>query len=196
MLCPAVIMLSAKHQRYCLVFIRIFSQEFSYISSDMKVILLTLCTLLLWIRYVDAVCGRYRLVCLWVVFYVFDEWYLGKLRGSLEFLHISVKHISWMKRTSTILVNGEKNLIKSIIQRCLLVCLNMIINDCSSFVIEVPITSRARRYDPSVEPAPKRWHGLYEPWDWFSELVRSGFCLVHANNPVSQLDWERIQCNS
>ena len=121
MLCSAVIILSAKHQRYCLVFIRIFSQESSYISSDMKVILLTLCTLLLCIRYVDAVCGRYRLVCLWVVFYVFDEWFLGKLRGSLEFLHILIKHKSWMKRTSNILVNGEKSLIKSIIQRCLVV---------------------------------------------------------------------------
>ena len=54
------------------------------------------------------------------------------------------------------LVNGERNLFKSIIQRCLLVSYNMIINDCSSFVFEVPITSRARRYDPSVEPAPKR----------------------------------------
>ena len=94
--------------------------------------------------------------CLWVMFYVFDEWFLGKLRGSLDFLHTIIKHKSWMKRTSTILVNGEKNLIKSIIQRCLLVYLNMIINDCSSFVFEVPITSRARSYDPSVEPAPKR----------------------------------------
>ena len=75
--------------------------------------------------------------CLWVMFYVFDEWFLGKLRGSLDFLHTIIKHKSWMKRTSTILVNGEKNLIKSIIQRCLLVYLNMIINDCSSFVFEV-----------------------------------------------------------
>ena len=38
MLCSAVLILSAKHQRYCLVFIRIFSQESSYISSDMKAI--------------------------------------------------------------------------------------------------------------------------------------------------------------
>ena len=94
--------------------------------------------------------------CLWVMFYVFDEWSLGKLRDSLEFLHTITKIGSWTKRTSTILVNGEKNLIKSIIQRCLLVSFNMIINDCSSFVFEVPITSRARSYDPSVEPAPKR----------------------------------------
>ena len=81
---------------------------------------------------------------------------LGKLRGSLEFLYILIKYKSWMKRTSYILVNGEKSLIKSIIQRCLLVSLNMIINDCSSFVCEVPITSRARSYDPSVKPVPKR----------------------------------------
>merc|ERR1739842_30149 len=94
--------------------------------------------------------------CLWVVFYVFDEWFLGKLRGSLEFLHILIKHKSWMKRTSNILVNGEKNLIKSIIQRCLLVYLNMIINDCSSFVFEVPITHRARSYDPRFKPCTKK----------------------------------------
>ena len=95
--------------------------------------------------------------CLWVMFYVFDEWSLGKLRDSLDFLHTTIKNKSCTKRTSIILVNGKPNLIKSIIQRCLLVYLkNMIINDCSSFVIEVPITSRARRYDPSVEPAPKR----------------------------------------
>ena len=56
---------------------------------------------------------------LWVVFYVYDEWFMGKLRGSLDFLHTIIKHKSWMKRTSTILVNGEKNLIKSIIQICL-----------------------------------------------------------------------------
>ena len=93
---------------------------------------------------------------LWVVFYVFDEWFMGKLRGSLDFLHTTSQKKSCTKRTSIILVNGEKNLIKSIIQRCLLVSYNMIINDCSSFVFEVPITSRARRYDPSVEPAPKR----------------------------------------
>ena len=121
MLCSAVLILSAKHQRYCLVFIRIFSQEFSYISSDMKAILFYPMYPLLCIRYGDTVCGRHRLVCLWVVFYVFDEWFLGKLRGSLEFLHILIKYKSWMKRTSNILVNGEKNLIKSIIQRCLVV---------------------------------------------------------------------------
>ena len=156
MLCSAVLILSAKHQRYCLVFIRIFSQEFSYISSDMKIILLTLCTyyyvFITWTRSV----GGAGWFCLWVVFYVFDEWFLGKLRGSLEFLHILIKHKSWMKRTSNILVNGEKNLIKSIIQRCLLVYLNMIINDCSSFVFEVPITHRARSYDPRFKPCTKK----------------------------------------
>ena len=80
----------------------------------------------------------------------------GKLRGSLEFLHTIIKHKSWMKRTSSILVNGEKNLIKSIIQRCLLVYLNMIINDCSSFVFEVPITHRARNYEPRFKPCTKK----------------------------------------
>ena len=93
---------------------------------------------------------------LWVVFYVYDEWFMGKLRGSLDFLHATVTLNAWTQRTSNILVDGERNLFKSIIQRCLLVSYNMIISDCSSFVFEVPITSRARRYDPSVEPAPKR----------------------------------------
>ena len=138
--------------------------------------------------------------CLWVVFYVFDEWFLGKLRGSLEFLHILIKHKSWMKRTSNILVNGEKSLIKSIIQRCLVVYLNMIINDCSSFVFEVPITHRARSYDPRFKPCTKKmtwslYHGnncAYTGHFWSIQ----DFVLVHANNPVSQLDWERIQCNS
>ena len=136
---------------------RIYSKELSCISSNMKAILFypmypfTMYSL----RGTWSV-GVTGWFCLWVVFYVFDEWFLGKLRGSLDFLHTIIKHKSWMKRTSTILVNGEKNLIKSIIQRCLLVCLNMIINDCSSFVFEVPITSRARSYDPSVEPVPKR----------------------------------------
>ena len=27
---------------------------------------------------------------LWVMFYVFDEWFMGKLRGSLDFLHTTV----------------------------------------------------------------------------------------------------------
>ena len=61
-----------------------------------------------------------------------------------------------MKRTSYILVNGEKSLIKSIIQRCLVVYLNMIINDCSSFVFEVPITHRARSYEPRFKPCTKK----------------------------------------
>ena len=41
------VLLSAKHQRDCFVFIRIFSKEPSHISSDMKAILrlFTLCTL-------------------------------------------------------------------------------------------------------------------------------------------------------
>ena len=151
------------HQRY---FIRIFSQD--YISYDMKSFCvshkMTHTMMLVYPMYPFAVyslrgtwsVGFAGWFSLWVMFYVFDEWFLGKLRGSLDFLHTIIKHKSWMKRTSTILVNGEKNLIKSIIQRCLLVSLNMIINDCSSFVFEVPITSRARSYDPSVEPAPKR----------------------------------------
>ena len=28
---------------------------------------------------------------LWVVFYVYEEWFMGKLRGSLDFLHTTVK---------------------------------------------------------------------------------------------------------
>ena len=47
MLCSAVLILPAKHQRDCFVFIRIFSKEPSHINSDMKAILrlFTLCTL-------------------------------------------------------------------------------------------------------------------------------------------------------
>ena len=44
---------------------------------------------------------------LWVMFYVFDEWFMGKLRGSLDFLHTMIKHykqIFGTKRTSYILV--------------------------------------------------------------------------------------------
>ena len=44
---------------------------------------------------------------LWVVFYVYDEWFMGKLRGSLDFLHTMIKHykqIFGTKRTSYILV--------------------------------------------------------------------------------------------
>ena len=40
---------------------------------------------------------------LWVMFYVFDEWFMGKLRGSLDFLHTMIKHykqIFGTKRTS------------------------------------------------------------------------------------------------
>ena len=40
---------------------------------------------------------------LWVVFYVYDEWFMGKLRGSLNFLHTMIKHykkIFGTKRTS------------------------------------------------------------------------------------------------
>ena len=43
---------------------------------------------------------------LWVVFYVYDEWFMGKLRGSLDFLHTMIKHykqIFGTKRTSSIL---------------------------------------------------------------------------------------------
>ena len=53
--------------------------------------------------------------------FLFDEWFLGNLRGLLEILLTLFKYKSWMKRTSYILVNGEKSLFKSIIQRCLLV---------------------------------------------------------------------------
>ena len=64
MLCSAVLILSAKHQRYCLVFIRIFSQESSYISSDMKVILLTLCTLYyVFVTWARSVGGTGWFVC-------------------------------------------------------------------------------------------------------------------------------------
>ena len=56
---------------------------------------------------------------LWVVFYVYDEWFMGKLRGSLDFLHATVTLNAWTQRTSNILVNGKRGLIKSIIQICL-----------------------------------------------------------------------------
>ena len=64
MLCSAVLILSAKHQRYCLVFIRTFSQELSYISSDMKAILLTLCTLYyVFVTWARSVGGTGWFVC-------------------------------------------------------------------------------------------------------------------------------------
>ena len=64
MLCSAVLILSAKHQRDCFVFIRIFSQESSYISSDMKVILLTLCTFYyVFITWTRSVGGTGWFVC-------------------------------------------------------------------------------------------------------------------------------------
>ena len=114
------------HQRY---FIRIFSQE--YKGYDMKSFCvshkMTHTMMLVYPMYPFAVyslrgtwsVGFADWFSLWVMFYVFDEWFMGKLRGSLDFLHTIIKHKSWMKRTSTILVNGEKNLIKSIIQICL-----------------------------------------------------------------------------
>ena len=107
---------------------------------------------------------------------------LGKLRGSLEFLHILIKHKSWMKRTSNILVNGEKNLIKSIIQRCLLVYLNMIINDCSSFVFEVPITHRARSYDPRFKPCTKKMTGMFATRTVYNAALQT--TLLKASAPI------------
>ena len=83
---------------------RIFSQEFSYISSNMKATLFypmypfTMYSL----RGTRSV-GVAGWFCLWVMFYVFDEWSLGKLRDSLEFLHTMIKHykqIFGAKRTS------------------------------------------------------------------------------------------------
>ena len=107
MLCSAVLMLSAKHQRY---FIRIFSQD--YISYDMKSFCvshkMTHTMMLVYPMYPFAVyslrgawsVGFADWFGLWVVFYVYDEWFMGKLRGSLDFLHTTVTLNAWTKRTS------------------------------------------------------------------------------------------------
>ena len=133
-----------------------------------------------------------------------------------------------MKRTSYILVTGEKSLFKSIMQIFCSFLLNMTSNDCSSFVYDLPMISRARSYDPRFKPCTKKmtWslrtlriRGTVSQWSLrtlgISNTVMTwslyhgnncaytghfwsiqDFVLVHANNPVSQLYWERVQCNS
>ena len=119
MLCSAILILSAKQQKMLFGLHRIFSQESGYISSDMKSIGVSH-GLTHTMKLVEPIypvtmyslrgtwsVGVTGWFCLWVMFYVFDEWFLGKLRGSLEFLHTTIKHKSWMKRTSTILEESD-----------------------------------------------------------------------------------------
>ena len=85
------------HQRY---FIRIFSQD--YISYDMKSFCvshkMTHTMMLVYPMYpftMHSLRGTLSVgwadrFSLWVVFYVYDEWFMGKLRGSLDFLHTTV----------------------------------------------------------------------------------------------------------
>ena len=70
---------------------RNFSQEFSYISSNMKVTLLyPMYSFTMYSLRGTWSVGFADWFSLWVMFYVFDEWFMGKLRGSLDFLHTTV----------------------------------------------------------------------------------------------------------
>ena len=98
------LILSAKQQKMLFVLHRIFSQEFNCISFNMNVVgvshRLTHTIMLVYPMYPFAVyslrgtwsVGFTGWFSLWVMFYVFDEWFMGKLRGSLEFLHTIIKH--------------------------------------------------------------------------------------------------------
>ena len=98
------------HQRY---FIRIFSQD--YISNDMKSFCvshkMTHTTKLVEPMYsftMHSLRGTLSVgwadrFSLWVGFYVYGGWFMGKLRGSLDFQHSMNKHykqIFGTKRTS------------------------------------------------------------------------------------------------
>ena len=81
---------------------RIFSQEFNCISFNMNVVgvshRLTHTIMLVYPMYsftMHSLRGTLSVgwadrFSLWVVFYVYDEWFMGKLRGSLDFLHTTV----------------------------------------------------------------------------------------------------------
>ena len=104
MLCSAILILSAKQQKMLFGLHRIFSQEFNCISFDMKVVgvshRLTHTMILVYPMYpftMYSLRGTWSVgfagwFSLWVMFYVFDEWFMGKLRGSLDFLHTMIKH--------------------------------------------------------------------------------------------------------
>ena len=108
MLCSAILILLAKQQEMLFGLYRIISYDMKSFCASHK---MTHTMMLVYPMYPFAVyslrgtwsVGFADWFSLWVMFYVFDEWFMGKLRGSLDFLHTMIKHykqIFGTKRTS------------------------------------------------------------------------------------------------